>query len=161
VALAGMRNVLDSRVVPVTRLTQNLPGSMFNLKVRIVSKDLRTVLAHRRLLNIFRYRGIAVGLWSHKLLRWLVPYFLAVTLASSVFLCRTTFFLGVLILQMILYGAALAGFLQRRGAAGFLLYIPMAFCVVNFAALLGTARCLLGQTSGKWKPVRRRPETVS
>jgi cellulose synthase/poly-beta-1,6-N-acetylglucosamine synthase-like glycosyltransferase len=160
VALAGWRNVLDLRVVPVTRLTQNLASSLFGLKVRIISKDLRTLLAHRSLLNIFYRGGIAIALWSHKLLRWLVPYSLAMTFASSVFLRRTTFFLGALILQMTLYAAALAGFLLRRRATGSLLYIPMSFCIVNFAALVGTARCLLGQTSGRWKPVRRPPETV-
>jgi len=160
VALAGMRNVLDSRVLPLTLLTQNQPSSMFDLKVRIVGKDLRTVLAHRRLLNLFRYRGIAIGLWSHKLLRWLVPYFLAVTFASSVFLCRLTFFLSVLILQLCLYGLALSGLVWPRGAAKFLLYIPMSFCIVNFAALLGTAKCVLGQTSGRWKPVRKQSGTV-
>jgi len=160
VALAGMRNVLDSRVVPVTRLTQNLPGSMFDLKVRIISKDLRTLLAHQRLLNIFRYRRISIGLWSHKLLRWLVPYFLAVTFLTSALLYRTNFFLSVLILQLILYGAALTGFLRRRGASWFLLYVPMSFCLVNFAALLGTTKFLLGQTSGRWKPVRKQTTVV-
>jgi cellulose synthase/poly-beta-1,6-N-acetylglucosamine synthase-like glycosyltransferase len=160
VALAGMRNVLDSRVVPVTRLTQNVPSSMFDLKVRIVSKDLRTLLAHRSLLNPFRYRGTSISLWSHKLLRWLVPYFLVVTFASSAFLYRTRFFLVVLILQLILYGLALAGFVWRPSSIGFLFCVPMSFCVVNFASLLGTAKCLLGRTSGKWKPVRKQSTVV-
>jgi len=155
VELAGMRNVLDSRVVPLTRLTQSLPGSMFNLKVRIVSKDFKTLLAHRHLLNPFRCGAIAVTLWSHKLLRWLVPYFLLATIASSFFLWRSSFYRGVLILQMTLYAAALAGFLWRPRRIGFPFSILASFCLVNFAALVGTAKAFLRQKSGKWEPVRK------
>jgi cellulose synthase/poly-beta-1,6-N-acetylglucosamine synthase-like glycosyltransferase len=155
VQLAGMRNVLDSRVVPLTRLTQSLPGSMFNLKVRIVSKDFKTLLAHGKLLNPFRYGAIAVTLWSHKLLRWLVPYFLLATTASSIFLWRSPFYRGALILQIMLYVAALAGLFWRPRKIAVPFSILASFCLVNFAALVGIAKGFLGQTSGKWQPVRK------
>jgi cellulose synthase/poly-beta-1,6-N-acetylglucosamine synthase-like glycosyltransferase len=155
--LAGMRNILDSRVAPLTRLTQSLPGSMFNLKVRIVSKDFKTLLAHGKLLNPFRHGAIAVTLWSHKLLRWLVPYFLVATIASNIFMWRSPFYRVALILQMILYASALAGFFWRPRRIGFPFSVLASFCLVNFASLVGTAKGLLRQTSGKWKPVRKQP----
>jgi cellulose synthase/poly-beta-1,6-N-acetylglucosamine synthase-like glycosyltransferase len=155
VELAGMKTVLDSRVVPLTRLTQSLPGPMFNLKVRIVSKDFKTLLAHGRLLNPFRYEAIAIALWSHKLLRWLVPYFLLATIASGIFLWRSSFYRGALILQMILYVAALVGFFWRPRRMAFPFSILASFCLVNFAALVGTAKAFLRKTSGRWEPVRK------
>jgi cellulose synthase/poly-beta-1,6-N-acetylglucosamine synthase-like glycosyltransferase len=155
VELAGMKTVLDSRVVPLTRLTQSLPGSMFNLKVRIVSKDFKTLLAHGILLNPFRYGAIAVTLWSHKLLRWLVPYFLLATIASNIFLWRSSFYRAALIVQMTLYAVALAGFLWRPRRIGFPFSILTSFCLVNIASLLGTAKAFLRKTSGKWEPVRK------
>src|SRR5215471_15064407 len=39
VAKAGYRNILDTRVSAITVLTQNQPGSMFRMKMRIISKD--------------------------------------------------------------------------------------------------------------------------
>ncbi len=56
------------------------------MKTRIISKDLRSLLANRDLLNPLRYPAVALALVSHKLLRWLVPYFLVALAASNLFL---------------------------------------------------------------------------
>ncbi len=159
VARMGRRIVLDSRAVAFTRLTQNRPDSMYNLKVRIVSKDLRALLVNSGILNPFRYGSIAISLWSHKLLRWLVPYFLLALFASNTFLCHVPFYRIALLLQLIFYGTALVG-LCRRHALPFPFSIPMSFCIVNFAALIGTAKSLIGRKSGRWKPVRKQSPAV-
>jgi cellulose synthase/poly-beta-1,6-N-acetylglucosamine synthase-like glycosyltransferase len=153
-ALGRMHTVLDPRAVAHTRLTQDSPNSMLTLKVRIVSKDLRALLAYPALLNPMRYGAVSVGLWSHKLLRWLVPYFLLALFVSCVFLGRAPFFGALLFLQLVFYSAAFAGFARRERAPAFPWSIPMSFCVVNAAALLGILKCLSGRTSGRWKTVR-------
>jgi cellulose synthase/poly-beta-1,6-N-acetylglucosamine synthase-like glycosyltransferase len=160
VALMHMRTVLDSRGVAVTRLTQDQPDSMFKLKVRIVSKDLRALLASRRILNPFRYGKIAAGLWSHKLLRWYVPYFLMALFMSNIFLCHVPFYRPVFLAQLVFYGTALIGFALRNNRLAFPVLIPMSFCIVNLASLVGTAKCLFGRKSGKWKPVRKQSPAV-
>ena len=160
VALMDRRSVLDSRVAASTRLMQSRAHSMFNLKVRIVSKDLRALLANRRILNPFRYGAIAISLWSHKLLRWLVPYFLMALFALNIFLSHTPFYRAVLLFQIIFYATALLGFLPRDNKIAHPLSIPMSFCVVNFASLIGTAKCLIGHKSGRWKPIRKQPHAV-
>src|ERR1700735_318240 len=160
VALMDRRSVLDSRVAASTRLMQSRAHSMFNLKVRIVSKDLRALLANRRILNPFRYGAIAISLWSHKLLRWFVPYFLLALFAFNIFLARAPFYRTVLLMQIIFYATALLGFLLRNSKFAHPLSIPMSFCVVNFASLIGTAKCLIGYKSGRWKPVRKQSHAV-
>jgi cellulose synthase/poly-beta-1,6-N-acetylglucosamine synthase-like glycosyltransferase len=155
VALSGKRNVLDSRAVASTRLTQNRADSMFKLKVRIVSKDLRALLANGRILNPFHYGGLAVGLWSHKLLRWFVPYFLLAFFTSNILICHLAFYRVALILQIIFYVIALVGFALRDNRIAFPFSIPMSFCIVNVASLMGTAKCLMRRTSGAWTPVRK------
>jgi cellulose synthase/poly-beta-1,6-N-acetylglucosamine synthase-like glycosyltransferase len=160
VALTGMRNVLDSRAVAFTRLTQTRADSMFNLKVRIVSKDLRALLANARILNPFRYGAIAASLWSHKLLRWFVPYFLVGMFASGILLCHVPFYRVVFLSQVIFYGTALVGLCRGNRGLPFPLTVPMSFCVVNFASLIGTAKCLIGRKSGRWKPVRKQSPAV-
>lgn len=160
VALMSMRSVLDSRAVAFTRLTQNRASSMFNLKVRIVSKDLGALLANLRILNPFQYGSIAIGLWSHKLLRWFVPCFLLGLFACNIFLCHIPFYRLVFLFQLIFYGTALVALFRRPHGLPFPFSIPMSFCIVNFAALTGTAKCLVGRKSGRWKPVRGRSAAV-
>lgn len=155
VVLSGKKNVLDSRAAASTRLTQSRVGSMFKLKVRIVSKDLRALLANRRILNPVHYGGLAVSLWSHKLLRWFVSYFLLALFTSNIFLRHVPFYRVVFLSQMMFYGTALVGLALRNTRIAFPISIPMSFCVVNFASLIGTAKCLVGRKSGSWKPVRK------
>jgi len=166
---ASYKNILEARAVAVTRLSQSEPSSLLRLKVRIISKDFRALLVHRALLNPFRYGAIAISLWSHKLLRWLVPYFLLAAFAANLFLLDRPFFRAAFILQSAFYALALVGALRgtdcdrgeylETGAPRSLVSrlpwsLPMSFCVVNLAALLGTLKCITGRTSGHWKPER-------
>jgi poly-beta-1,6-N-acetyl-D-glucosamine synthase len=161
VARAGMRNVIDTRVTAFTNLAQNRPGSMLRMKVRIVGKDLRALLVFRELLNPLKHGAFAVGLWSHKLLRWFVPYFLLAILASSISLIDRPFFQTILGLQLLFYGLALVGLLRSNRKQGFLWSLPGSFCLVNLAALFGTLKCLAGRTSGQWEPERARAKSPS
>jgi cellulose synthase/poly-beta-1,6-N-acetylglucosamine synthase-like glycosyltransferase len=153
VALAGMRNVLERGAVTVTRLSQTDAAAMFRLKVRIVSKDFRALRGYGALLNPFKYGATAAGLWSHKLLRWLAPYFLLAMLVSSAFLAGP-FYRTIFLLQVTFCAAALLGFLWRGRALGFPWSVPASFCIVNVAALVGTWMSLTGRSAGRWTPVR-------
>jgi cellulose synthase/poly-beta-1,6-N-acetylglucosamine synthase-like glycosyltransferase len=154
VVQAGLRNILEPCAVAVTPLTQDEPSSMLRLKIRIISKDFRALLLHRELLNPLRHGLLAISLWLHKLLRWLVPYFLLVLLAANLFLANRAFFRVALIAQILFYGVAAAAFFLRGRAVRFPFSFPMSFCVVNLAALIGTLKCLVGAKSGKWRPHR-------
>jgi cellulose synthase/poly-beta-1,6-N-acetylglucosamine synthase-like glycosyltransferase len=153
VAEAGLRNVLEPRAVTVTRLSQVDVGAMFWLKVRIISKDFRALREYGTLLNPFAYGATAVGLWSHKLLRWLVPYFLLGMLWSSVLLAAP-FYRACFLLQLAFCVVALLGFFWRGRVLGFPWSVPASFCIVNLAALLGVWKSLAGRSSGRWTPVR-------
>lgn len=160
VAGAGLRNVIDRRVAAATHLAQDRPWSMLRMKTRIISKDLRALLVRRDLLNPIRHGALAIGLWSHKLLRWLVPFFLLAILASSISLAAQPFFQIVAWLQLLFFGLAVFG-AARSTVTNPLWSIPASFCLVNLAALVGTLRCLTGKTSGTWQPVRGRPTPVA
>lgn len=153
----GLRNVLERRAVPITDLSHDSPRAMFRLKTRIISKDFRAVLENRDLLNPSRYGPVAVALWSHKLLRWFVPYFLLAILASNLFLVHQPSFQIVLALQTAFYAAAILGLVARDNPGSRLVSVPMSFCTVNLAAALGVAKALAGRVSGSWKPERRAP----
>ena len=154
VARAGMRNVLETRACPVTELTQNTPRTMLQLKIRVISKDFRALLENRGLLNPLRYGRVAVALWSHKLLRWLVPYLSLVLFGTNVFLLHQAFFEVAMALQSSFYALAIGGILAHDTARARLWSVPTSFCTVNCAAALGILKCLAGRTSGVWTPER-------
>jgi cellulose synthase/poly-beta-1,6-N-acetylglucosamine synthase-like glycosyltransferase len=157
VATAGWRNVLDTRVSAATVLSQNQPRSMFRTKMRIVSKDLRGLLRAPECLNPFRTGWVAVGLWSHKLLRWCIPYFLIILLISNIPLAFSSgqgFYKVSLAAQVVLYAIAILGLFIKSRRTRFPLSAISSFCLVNLAALFGTLHCFTLQSAGHWKPVR-------
>jgi cellulose synthase/poly-beta-1,6-N-acetylglucosamine synthase-like glycosyltransferase len=151
---ARLLNRLDRRVAVTTRLSQTTLAAMLRMKTRIIAKDFSALLAHRDLLNPFRHGATAVALWSHKILRWLVPYFLLAMFAASLCLVSRPAYRAVLAVQVAFYSAATLGFILRIRRQYPLWSVPTSFCLVNFAALIGTAKALAGRSSGAWKPDR-------
>jgi glycosyltransferase involved in cell wall biosynthesis len=155
VALRGYRNVIEPRARAVGQLAQKQIHSMLGMKMRIVSKDLRGLLANKSVLNPLKTGPVAIGLFSHKLLRWLVPYFLVGVLLTNLYLLSRPLYQVILLLQLSFYlSALLAAFLRKRWQWS-PFSVPLSFCVVNLAALMGTLHCAAGRKVGRWKPVRQ------
>jgi cellulose synthase/poly-beta-1,6-N-acetylglucosamine synthase-like glycosyltransferase len=154
VAREGYRNILETRIQAVTRLTQDRPRFMLAMKMRIISKDFRGLLKYPDFLNPMRMGRIAVVLWSHKLLRWAVPYFLLALLVSNLFLVESSFYAVFLVAQLFFYACALLGFFLESKQIPFPLSVASSFCLVNFASLLGTLHCLSRRTAGQWETIR-------
>jgi cellulose synthase/poly-beta-1,6-N-acetylglucosamine synthase-like glycosyltransferase len=154
VAKTGYRNILDTRVSAATQLTQNRANSMLRMKMRIISKDLYGLLCNPACLNPMQVGRVAVSLWSHKLLRWAVPYFLIGLFISSVFLVNQMFYGLILAAQITFYLVSVVGLLSRGLQSRFPLSAISSFCLVNFASLLGTLHCMTSGKAGQWKPVR-------
>lgn len=153
-ALAGYRNVVDERMGAVTRLTQVHPRTMFRMKMRIISKDLRGLLMNRRVLNPLTQGRVAIGLWLHKLLRWMVPYFLLAILACNLLLLARPGMQVVLAMQMLFYLVAFCCWRIGADRVRAPWSIALSFCLVNLAALAGTLHFAAGRRMGTWKPVR-------
>jgi cellulose synthase/poly-beta-1,6-N-acetylglucosamine synthase-like glycosyltransferase len=154
VARAGYRNVLEPGVCAQMRITQNQPQSLLRMKVRIISKDLRGLLQNAACLNPLQTGTVAVSLWSHKLLRWAVPYFLIGLFVSSVLLSGGRGYWMFAVAQASFYAIAVVGLLFGARRFRFPWSVVSSFCLVNFAALLGTLHCLSLRTAGQWKTVR-------
>lgn len=154
VARAGFRNILEDRVSAETRLSQNEPHSMFRMKMRIISKDLRGLLRNPACLNPLQVGRVAVSLWSHKLLRWAIPYFLIGLLLSDLFLAGRNFYGLFLAAQLAFYTTSVFGLLLKNRQPRAPVSTAFSFCLVNAAALAGTLHCLTWQSAGQWKPAR-------
>ncbi len=127
----------------------------FASKVRIVQRNLHALLANAGLLNPFRHPFLTLKVFSHRLLRWLVPLLLIGMFISNLFLLQSPFFRGVMVLQVLFYGLALVGYmLARRGRRVPGVSLIFYFCLVNAGALVGVLRALLGHKKATWEPVR-------
>ena len=125
----------------------------FRRKVRVTNHSVRALLAlGSRLWSSGFY---SVELVSHKLLRHLVPFFLAALLASNAALALDSAPFRVLLLgQLSFYAVALLGARLRHTRAGRsrLLTVPYYFCLVNAAALLGVLSIARGERLAAWTP---------
>jgi len=155
VAIQGYRNVIEHRPYVVAQLTQKQIRSMLGMKKRIVSKDLRGLLANKSVLNPLKTGHVALALLSHKLLRCLVPYFLEGLLVTNLFLLSRRPYRLTMVLQLTFYLFAIVAALLRKRWGWSPFSVPLSFCVVNLAVLIGTLHCAAGRRLGRWKSVRQ------
>lgn len=93
---------------------------------------------------------------SHKLLRWLVPFFLATMLLCNILLVGKPFYGASLLLQGLFYAGGLVGaFLPKLVGIAKVLSIPKYFLTMNLAILIGLARFLTGKQRVTWAKADR------
>ncbi|WP_445426516.1 glycosyltransferase family 2 protein [Alishewanella sp. HL-SH06] len=126
-------------------------------KERIVNRSLRGLFRVKQVLNprhsgIFSYMVI-----SHKLLRWLIPLFTALSLPGALILASNGVIVGQLLVvgMLLLLIPAFIGYLaQNQAKLPWLFSFPFYFVSVNYYALLGIISALQGKTQVTWHSVR-------
>jgi hypothetical protein len=99
---------------------------------------------------------VAFSFLSHKILRWLCPFFLLVLMLSTLLLARRPLYQGLLLAQVLLYVAAFVGvFVPRRFPLSRLLRLANMFVGMNAALFVGFFRWARGPQTGMWKRTRR------
>jgi len=151
----GYRNVYESEAFSFERGAESFEKE-FRRKVRIVNRAWRGLWRVRQVLNPFRFGFYTIQVISHKLLRWLIPVFMAGAFVANSFLLNFGQLHQIIFaLQITFYVLALIGRLQsRRPAISKLFYVPYYFCLVNYAALLGIIGNYRGQKFAVWNTVR-------
>lgn len=129
----------------------------FGRKVRIMNRGLRGVCLRKNLLNPFNYGFYSLVLFSHKLLRRLVPLFLLSLFAASLFLSRENqSYFYILMAQILFYAWAGISYMLRNTQVGKLkiFYIPFFYCLANAASLVAIIKLLSGTRIERWQPQR-------
>lgn len=131
-------------------------GDEFQRKVRTVIRGMAGVFRYKPLLNPFRSGRFAWILGSHKIVRWLVPVFLATALTTSAFLSSQTLYATLFVVQATGYGMALIGLLSPvRILPGRLGRLASFFVLSNAAIALAWFRFGIGHRIATWTPSRR------
>jgi cellulose synthase/poly-beta-1,6-N-acetylglucosamine synthase-like glycosyltransferase len=152
----GHRAVSAPRATGTMRAVTSV-GDEFERKVRTLLRGMTTLGRYARLLNPFRFGLFAFELWSHKVLRWLVPFLLAALLVTNVLLStHSAFYAVVLALQIAFYGLALLGLTGRAPLSSALpVRISLFFTSSNAAVLAAWIKYAAGARQELWSPSRR------
>jgi len=129
----------------------------FRRRVRIISRSFTAVRRAAGVLNPLKHTRHWFLLMSHKVLRWLAPFFMIAMLATALLLWKSPLFRLAILLQLAFYVMAISGWVLQHRQKNFTLFsIPFYFCLVNVASLMGCFKCIRGDLSGVWTPPRQK-----
>jgi len=151
----GYRIVIESEAFCFEETAKD-PAREFSRQVRITNRTLRAIFSNRHLLNGKGMRLFYFELVSHKMFKFLVPFFMAAILLSNMFLTgRKWYYATSLLLQGCFYAFSTPWASKLRDsniekAAS----LCRTFVVVNLAILKGWITFLKGERFNVWKSAR-------
>ena len=127
--------------------------------MRTITRGMETLWHKRSLLNPFRTGLYAWMLFSHKILRWALPWaaivaFVALGVLAPISpLALALFAAGVVVLVL----AGVGWLLADRPRVPRVFSIPAFLVAGNLAAVVGFFRAVRGDEDPTWEPTRRDP----
>ncbi|HBI48181.1 MAG TPA: glycosyltransferase family 2 protein [Smithella sp.] len=96
--------------------------------------------------------------WSHRIFRWLSPFFLIFLFILNIFLLDELLYKFLFKLQCFFYSLALIGLMCIKNTRiPFFLYVPFYFCNLNLALFLGFFRAITNVQKTTWERTERTP----
>jgi cellulose synthase/poly-beta-1,6-N-acetylglucosamine synthase-like glycosyltransferase len=152
----GYRGVFEPAAICYEEAAEQF-SQEFRRKVRIISRSLNAIRRIPVVLNPLKNPRHWFLLVSHKLLRWLAPFYMILLFLSSLVLWPLPVYRTVLVLQIIFYLMALLGWIwEPNNKIGKAFSVAFYFCMVNLASLVGCVKCIRGDLSGQWVPPRQK-----
>ena len=143
--------LLNNLAICIEDVTTDI-SSEYRRKVRISSGNFQNLFFFKHLL--FDFSSICFAFWSHKVLRWLTPFFIFICLFSSVFLIPYhKFFIWISCIQLLLLLFPLLNYFFKFNNV-FLKFIAH-FYLMNFALFEGFIKFIKGIKSSIWEPINR------
>jgi cellulose synthase/poly-beta-1,6-N-acetylglucosamine synthase-like glycosyltransferase len=132
----------------------------FRMRTRVIIRTLNALYHNKDVLNPFKHSRYAVQLLSHKILRYLVPWFMIVLFLSNLLLIHIWFFQVLLLAQIAFYALSSLGYvLQEKFTKTGILLVPYYFCLVNISAFIATIKFCKGEKETVWEPIRSSTHT--
>lgn len=154
ILLKGHRVVFAEKAQAWEEVTVSTRGE-FSMRVRVATRGMRGLLSVPQLLLPWKYPWISFQLLSHKVMRWCIPVFLLSFLAGSFLLSPAPLFRFLLFAQIAFYLFALASHMVPVLGHWRPLSLPLYFCTINAAFLLGMLHVIRGHHFTVWQPQRR------
>lgn len=155
-AASGKRIYFEETAVVTERATADL-FEEFRRRVRIGAGDYQALAWFAHLAS--PTRGVlALEFVSHKVLRWLGPWLLALAAIANIALVAlspSVVLLSVLGVQIVGYSLAAIGTASSRFRRLWICRVPAYFVVMNMALAVGLLRALGGRADGSWRVTAR------
>lgn len=131
-------------------------GKEFKRKTRIVNRSFSGLLRVPSVMNPLKSGWFSFEVISHKLLRWLSPFFLMILLVVSLILAAygSEIYTVILSMELCLLGVAYLGYLQPAFLKYFGFYYPYYFVAMNVASYMGVVQRIRGYTQVTWDTAR-------
>jgi hypothetical protein len=133
-------------------------------KQRIVNRSFSGLMKNKTVLNPFKYGFYSLQLFSHKLLRWLIPFFLVIAVAGIIMLAQmkiVMFQWALLLVILFTWSILLGKLLKNRSGCPSIMLIPYYFYLVNINSLKGVLQSLRGNVQITWSTPRDQKEKIS
>ena len=146
----GKLALYEPAAVACEKATQKVEEE-YTRKVRMLSRTWRRILTGPSLYNPFKYGPVySWMMFSHRLLRYLVPFFQVIIFSASWFLkCVSPVYIIAFTIQLAFYALAVAG--KVFNLKNRLFFVPYYFCMFNLASLVGLFKALSGNVSPVWE----------
>ncbi len=155
----GYRVIEDERV-PAHYSTPSSGHEELRRKIRTITRGMWALFSNIELMNPYRNGFVAVQLFSHKLMRWLIPIFSMVIFISNFGLFwggGSTFYASLLYIQTIFYVMAIFSYIlvYHTGNGNKLLKLPAMWIMLNVGILMSWLNFAMGKKIEKWAPTSR------
>ena len=128
----------------------------YRRKMRTVIRGITAIARHPEVLNPFSMGMFAFQVWSHKIMRWGVPWFMLVFFILTLLLQgEGAIYTLALVAQLAFYLLAVAGWLSEKLREKTIVKIIFFFVQTNIALAQATIAFLLGKRMTVWTPSKR------
>jgi len=149
------KNAINSKEAIVYEDVSNNLKDEFRRKIRIATGNFQNLSTFSKLL-FSKKKGLAFSFFSHKVLRWLGPFFLLIALYSNLMLINSSLYQIILILFLVTFLLPLIDTLLKKQNINIsILRFITHFYTMNLALLIGFFKFLSGVKSGIWQPTKR------
>lgn len=154
-AKAGKRSVSAPDVLGFYEDLKD-PSKEYARKVRTVLRGMTGLSRHPEVLNVSKLGLFAFQVFSHKLMRWGVPWFLAALLLVTILVVNQSWIYQLALFgQVLFYLIALVGHLNERLRQNSLVKLVYFFVQVNIALMDSALKFFTGTRMTTWKPSAR------
>jgi glycosyltransferase involved in cell wall biosynthesis len=153
--MQGYKAVLDAQVRGYYSASGD-PKDEFKRKTRTIVHGIEVLSKFKTVLNPFKYGFYSIQIISHKLLRWLVPYFLAIIFTTNILLLsKGWMYLAFFLAQLFFYLIALAVHFKPKFNNNPLSKISYFFALTNLSILVSWYKYFSGERYVLWEPTKR------
>ncbi|MCD6322823.1 MAG: glycosyltransferase family 2 protein [Clostridiales bacterium] len=127
----------------------------FRRKVRISARSLLAILNMLNLLNFSKYGFFSLQWFSHKVLRYIMPFIMVIVFLLSIVLVHTTLYCWIFLLQCLFYLSALFGYMLGNSSFQVKLFsFAWYFLWTHFAIIVAWFKVLEGEKTVVWETKR-------